>query len=52
LQDSRPWANYVRDYRPLVEYAKAQGLDVIAANAPRRYVSMVGPQAVCQGAEL
>ncbi|MEP7039739.1 MAG: ChaN family lipoprotein [Acidobacteriota bacterium] len=41
LDDSRPWNNYKTDYRPLVEYAKQNKLDVIAANAPRRYVNMV-----------
>lgn len=41
LDDSRPWKNYQTDYRPLVELAKEQKLDVIAANAPRRYVNMV-----------
>ena len=41
LDDSRPWNNYKNDYRPLVEYAKQNQLDVIAANAPRRYVNMV-----------
>ena len=38
---SRPWPRYETDYRPLIEYAKAGGLDVIAANAPRRYVTRV-----------
>lgn len=41
LDDSRPWNNYKTDYRPLVEFAKANNLQVIAANAPRRYVNMV-----------
>ncbi len=41
LDDSRPWNNYKTDYRPLVEFAKLNQLDVIAANAPRRYVNMV-----------
>lgn len=41
LDDSRPWGNYKTDYRPLVEFAKANRLEVIAANAPRRYVNMV-----------
>src|SRR5262249_21900467 len=41
LASSRPWGNYKTDYRPLVELAKARRLDVIAANAPRRYVNMV-----------
>ena len=39
--ESRPWKNYETDYRPLVEFARAHGLDVIAANAPRRYVNRV-----------
>lgn len=39
--DSRPWPRYQTDYRPLVELARERGLPVIAANAPRRYVSMV-----------
>jgi len=41
LLSSRPWPNYKTDYRPLVELAKEKHLDVIAANAPRRYVNMV-----------
>lgn len=41
LDDSRPWGNYKTDYRPLVELAKEKKFDVIAANAPRRYVNMV-----------
>ena len=40
--DARPWANYDAHYRPLVEIAKAAGLPVVAANAPRRYVSAAG----------
>lgn len=39
LASARPWANYGRDYRPLVEFARDQGLPVVAANAPRRYVN-------------
>jgi uncharacterized iron-regulated protein len=41
LLSSRPWPNYKTDYRPLVELAKEKKLDVVAANAPRRYVNMV-----------
>lgn len=41
LLSARPWPNYKTDYRPLVELAKEKKLDVIAANAPRRYVNMV-----------
>jgi uncharacterized iron-regulated protein len=42
LSDARPWPNYGSDYRPLIEYAKAHGLPVLAANAPKRYVNRVG----------
>ena len=44
LLSSRPWRNYETDYRPLVEYARARRLAVIAANAPARYVSRVSGQ--------
>jgi len=39
LRSARPWDNYQRDYRPLVELAKERGLKVVAANPPRRYVN-------------
>lgn len=42
LQDARPWANYDKDYRPMVEFARAHGIPVAAANVPRRYVGAVG----------
>jgi uncharacterized iron-regulated protein len=41
LSSSRAWGNYKTDYRPLIEYAKAKNIEVVAANAPRRYVNMV-----------
>lgn len=41
LSSSRPWSNYADAYRPMVEYAKTHDLDVLAANAPRRYVNRV-----------
>lgn len=40
LAASRPWSNYARDYRPLVEAAKAHGVHVVASNAPMRYVRL------------
>ena len=39
-KDVRLWSNY-KDYRPMIEYAKQNKLPVIAANPPRRYVTMV-----------
>jgi len=47
--ESRPWKNYKTDYRPMVEFAKAHHLPVVAANAPRRYtnrVTRLGPEAL------
>ncbi len=39
LASSRPWEGYETRYRPMVEFAKAHSLEVVAANAPRRYVN-------------
>jgi uncharacterized iron-regulated protein len=41
LEESRPWSNYESDYRPLIEFARRNELDVIAANVPRRYAAML-----------
>jgi uncharacterized iron-regulated protein len=49
LAASRPWRHYASDYRPLVELARERGIPVVAANAPRRYVSRVtreGPESL------
>jgi uncharacterized iron-regulated protein len=35
LKNSRPWSNYKNDYRPMIEFAKKEKLNVIAANIPR-----------------
>ena len=40
IKEARAWNNY-KDYKPVVEFAKQNNLSVIAANTPRRYVSMV-----------
>lgn len=40
-KDARAWSNY-RDYRPMVEIAKTEQLDIICANAPRRYTNLAG----------
>jgi uncharacterized iron-regulated protein len=39
LKDSRKWTNY-KDYEPMIEFAKENGLSVICANAPFRYVNV------------
>jgi uncharacterized iron-regulated protein len=41
LKQSRPWPNYLEDYRPLIEFAKKKGIAVIAANIPRRAAAAV-----------
>jgi len=41
LESSRAWDNYDSDYRALVEFSKKNNVQVIAANAPGRYVNMV-----------
>ncbi|WP_396178594.1 ChaN family lipoprotein [Flavobacterium sp.] len=38
---ARLWSNYKTDYKPLVDFAKANKLPFIATNIPRRYASMV-----------
>ena len=40
ITEARAWHNY-KDYRPLIELAKAGHIPVVAANAPARYVNMV-----------
>jgi uncharacterized iron-regulated protein len=42
LKESRPWPRYASDYRPLVEFAKARKLRVLAANVPRRIAADIG----------
>jgi uncharacterized iron-regulated protein len=41
VKDGRVWNNY-KDYKPMVEFAKVNGLDVICANAPGRYTNLAG----------
>mgnify|MGYP001004127946 CR=1 FL=1 len=38
---ARLWNNYKTDYKPLVDFAKANNLRFTATNIPRRYASMV-----------
>jgi len=40
-EEVRLWPNYNTDYKPLLEFAKANKLPFIATNIPRRYASMV-----------
>lgn len=40
-KDARVWSNY-KDYRPMVEFAKSKGLNIVCANAPTRYANLAG----------
>ncbi|MCU0462269.1 MAG: ChaN family lipoprotein [Bacteroidales bacterium] len=37
----RKWNNYATDYKPLLNFAKDNGLKFVASNVPRHYASMV-----------
>jgi uncharacterized iron-regulated protein len=37
----RKWKNYSTDYKPLISFAKENGLKFVASNIPRRYASLV-----------
>jgi uncharacterized iron-regulated protein len=37
----RLWTNYKTDYKPLVNFARENGLKFVASNIPRRYASVV-----------
>lgn len=39
--ECRLWNNYKTDYKPLVEFAKANQLRFVASNTPRRYANVV-----------
>ena len=51
-KSARPWPRYDTDYRGMVEFARAHGLPVVAANAPRRYVNRVSREGAASLAEL
>lgn len=42
IEDAAAWPNYRASYRPLVEYAKARALPVVAANAPAEIARCIG----------
>jgi uncharacterized iron-regulated protein len=39
--EARLWKNYATDYKPLLNFAKENGLKFVASNIPRRYASAV-----------
>ncbi len=42
--EAKLWNNYPTDYKPLVQWATAQGVPVVATNVPRRYAALVARQ--------
>jgi uncharacterized iron-regulated protein len=40
-KEVRLWKNYQTDYKPLISFAKENGLRFVASNIPRRYASIV-----------
>lgn len=52
INDAQGWPNYQSDYRALVEFAKANSLDVLAANAPKQIVRCIAQQGVTYVAKL
>jgi uncharacterized iron-regulated protein len=41
LAASRPWPSYASDYRPILEFARANHLRIVASNVPRRIAAEV-----------
>ena len=40
-RQARPWPNYATDYRPLLQFARAQQIPVVGTNAPRPFARIV-----------
>lgn len=46
LSRSRPWPNYLSDYRPIIEFARSRNLTVIGSNAPQRLARAVAQNGI------
>jgi uncharacterized iron-regulated protein len=46
LHAARPWPNYMTDYRPLVEFAKAHHWRLVAGNVPRTMANAVASKGI------
>jgi len=46
LHEAKVWDNYKNDYKPLIEFAKANKLHAIATNVPRRYANLVARKGI------
>ena len=52
LAEARPWPQYQRDYKPLVDFAIARNWPVVAANAPRALAADVAASGLASLASL
>ncbi len=41
LKNSRPWGNYAKAYKPIIEFSKKNNMPVLAGFVPRRFAAMV-----------
>ncbi|NQZ50048.1 MAG: ChaN family lipoprotein, partial [Moritella sp.] len=46
IKQANAWPNYTSDYRPLVELAKRNSIDIIAANAPKNIIRCIGKEGI------
>lgn len=46
IKTGNAWPNYESDYRALIEFAKANSIQVLAANAPKPIVKCIGRQGI------
>ena len=44
LDSTKVWPNYKSDYRPVIEFCKAEGIPYIGTNVPRKYARLVARQ--------
>ena len=51
LEHSRPWKNYEKHYRPIVELARSQKIPVLAGNVPRRLAADVSQNRTASSAD-
>lgn len=51
VKTSRPWPRYKTDYKPLIEFAKAHKIPVIASNIPRFLASKLAKEGTLENIE-
>ena len=52
LKTARPWSNYAADYRPLIEFARAHRVPVLASNVTQPIATAVGRRGLSALAEF